>query len=326
MRRFVAASLQQSGVSSGSDIVVERVYAPGVSVAAWARSLSMWVRAGEPGRVLKRDGPHVVVASGMFGRGVVVKRWRPSAWTRFRSGISGSKSERHWRGAAWLTRHGIDTASCLAMAHDASIIARCDYLIMEELTGPTVLDVLTRARQRDVGGAGEMGHAGGDVRAEDAAHGGTSAAAAGAGRRAVGVREELAIAREVGRQIASMIAHGRFNRDHKPSNLIVVWRGGRAGVAVIDCVAILPLWRGGGAGGSLERMLASLCIEPLGVGVVPRRALVMATLCAALGVERGGGRGGRGAMGLSPSAKLALRGVWRTVAARVRAQGGPARG
>lgn len=293
-------------------VVVDRVFAPEVSGRAWSRELERWVRAGEPGRVLKRDGPHVVVASGMFGRGVVVKRWLPSAWTRFRSGISGSKSERHWRGAAWLTRHGIDTARCLAMAHDASIIARCDYLIMEELTGPTVLDVLTRARQRD---AGEPGHAGG-----------TNAAASGAGRRAVGVREELAIAREVGRQIAGMIAHGRFNRDHKPSNLIVVWRGGRAGVAVIDCVAILPLWRGGGAGGSLERMLASLCIEPLGIGVVPRRSLVMATLCAALGIERGDGRGDRGAMRLSPSSKLALRGVWRTVAARVRAQGGSARG
>lgn len=303
--------------------MVERVYAPGVSVAAWARALSAWVRAGEPGRVLKRDGPHVVVASGMFGRGVVVKRWLPSAWTRFRSGISGSKSERHWRGAAWLTRHGIDTARCLAMAHDASIIARCDYLIMEELTGPTVLDVLTRARQRDASAAGRAGE---DAHAEHAANGEANAAEAGAGKRAVGVREELAIAREVGRQIASMIAHGRFNRDHKPSNLIVVWRGGRAGVAVIDCVAILPLWRGGGAGGSLERMLASLCIEPLGIGVVPRRSLVLATLCAALGIELGGGRGGRSAIGLSPSAKLALRGVWRTVAARVRAQGGPARG
>ncbi|MFO0836386.1 MAG: hypothetical protein U0638_15575 [Phycisphaerales bacterium] len=39
------ASRQRSGVSSVSDIVVERVYAPGVSVAAWARALSAWVRA-----------------------------------------------------------------------------------------------------------------------------------------------------------------------------------------------------------------------------------------------------------------------------------------
>lgn len=291
--------LQQSHVSRGG-VIIERVFAPGVSDAAWARALSWWAGAGEPGRVLKSDGPNVVIAASLLGRGVVVKRWRPSAWTRLRSTISGSKCERHWRGASWLARHGIGTAPCLAMGHDAALVARRDYLVMEELTGPTVLDVLARS----------------------------------ADARTIGVREEHAIAREVGRQIAGMIAHGRFNRDHKPSNLIVVGRAGRVGLAVIDCVAILPLWRGGGAGAARERMLASLCIEPTELGVGPRRSLVLAALCAALGVERAGGRasragrggrGGRGAMRLSPSAKRALRGVWRSVAARVRAHVGPAR-
>lgn len=286
---------------SRGGVIIERVFAPGVSVAAWARALSGWVSAGEPGRVLKCDGPNVVIAARLLGRGVVVKRWRPSAWTRFRSRISGSKSERHWRGAAWLARHGIDTAPCLAMGHDAALAARRDYLVMEELTGPTALEVLARS----------------------------------ADARTIGVREELAIAREVGRQIARMIAHGRFNRDHKPSNLIVAWRGGRVKLAVIDCVAILPVWRAGGAGGARERMLASLCIEPIEVGVGPRRSLVLAALRSALGLERtvrgavgsGGERlGARTALRLNPAAKHALRGLWRSVSARVRAQGGSARG
>lgn len=302
-------------MTTDAHVIIDRVFAPGASLEAWGRAISAWVGAGAPGRLMKRDGPHVVVAASMFGRGVVVKRWRPSPWTRFRSWISGSKSQRHWRGAAWLSRHAIDTAPCLAMAHDASVIARCDYLVMEQLTGPTVLDVLAGARRRD---AGEVSHA------DDAPLGNPCAVPRSDIRRAIGVRDELAIAREIGRQVARLIEHGRFNRDHKPSNLIVVRRPGGVRVAVIDCVAILPLWRGGGAGAAMERMLASLCIEPMGIGVVPRRSLVLATLRAALGIERGGRGGGRGAAGMSSSAKQALRGAWRAVAARVRAQDGSA--
>lgn len=305
-------------MTRGGQIIIDRVFAPGASGRAWARAISAWVRAGEPGRVLKCDGPHVVVAASMFGRAVVVKRWHHPPWTRFRSGISGSKSERHWRGAAWLTRHSIDTAPCLAMAHDATFIARRDYLIMEQLVGPTVLDVLAGARRRDTR---EGGHAG------EGPFDGPRTAAGREDRASIGVRDELAIARAIGRQAARLIGLGRFNRDHKPSNLIVVRRSGGMRVAVIDCVAILPLSRGGGAGEAMERMLASLVIEPLGLGVSPRRSLILAALRGALELERGRSGGRAGGHGVGSPARRAgkgrVRGLWLSIAARVSAHGDP---
>ena len=290
------------------EIIIDRVFAPEVSAAAWSRGLAAWERGGHPGRELKHDAATLVMAAQMAGRPVVVKRWSLDGLSKLKASLGAGRGQRHWAGAAWLARHKIATAPCLVLGHAADAGRRRDYLVMECLDGPTVLEVLRGARRRD---AREM------PRADAGAGRDPGAPAAQFGGRAIGIREELAIARELGRQISHMIAHGRFNRDHKPSNLIVVRRAGGMRVAVVDCVAILPLSRGGGAGQAVERMLASLVIEPLGDGVPPRRSLALATLRAVLGLERGGGAAVRQA------GKRRMRGLWMSIAARVSAHGDP---
>lgn len=289
---------QQSRVGE-HEVIIDRVFAPGASSAAWSRGLTAWVRDGHPGRVLKHDATTLVVAAQLAGRAVVVKRWSLEGMSRLKAMLGAGRGQRHWAGAAWLARHKIATAPCLVLAHDGAAGVRRDYLVMDRLHGPSVLELLARAREPDAAQPRPRTRGGGG----------------GAG---AGVRDELAIARQLGRQIAHMIAHGRFNRDHKPSNLMIVPAADGPGVAVIDCVAILPLSRGGGAGTALERMLASLYIEPLGVGVPPRRSLVLAALCAALGLEHRA-LGSR-APGHPPGRRL-VRGLWLSIAARVRAHG-----
>ncbi|MBL8762614.1 MAG: hypothetical protein JNL50_15065 [Phycisphaerae bacterium] len=313
-------------------LVVDRVFAPGVSVAAWSRALGGWIAGGERGRVLKDDGATRVVAATLAGREVVVKRWTLRGLSKLKATLGAGRGARHWNGAAWLTRHKIATAPCLALAHESAGGARRDYLVMERLRGPSALEVLARGHRRDnrarsgIGGHdGHDGQAGHDGRGgrdrlrgpEDPRH---SHAAGSEPPGAIGVREELAIARELGRQVRRMIAHARFNRDHKPSNLVVLSHAGRPSVAVIDCVAILPLSRGGGAGAALERTLASLYIEPLGVGVPPRRSLILSTLRAALWIEPAPGSV---SIPARCRAKRRVRALWLAVAARVAAHGDP---
>jgi tRNA A-37 threonylcarbamoyl transferase component Bud32 len=82
-------------------------------------------------------------------------------------------------------------------------------------------------------------------------------------------RQEHALADALGRQLSLMARSSIDNRDHKPSNLIVTNPGpDHAAVAIIDCGALGPKFRSG-------RILATLAIEPIGVGLLPRRALMM---------------------------------------------------
>jgi len=89
------------------------------------------------------------------------------------------------------------------------------------------------------------------------------------------VRIQHRVAAVAGRQIAEMtLGRQRYwNRDHKPSNLIVQDTSSIApSICVVDCVGVRE--------GSMRlskapwcRMFASLYIEPLGCGCQPRRAL-----------------------------------------------------
>jgi tRNA A-37 threonylcarbamoyl transferase component Bud32 len=93
--------------------------------------------------------------------------------------------------------------------------------------------------------------------------------------------EQHALADAAGALVARVVHAGRYNRDHKPSNLIVTHltpTPAAADLAIIDCVAFIrpgPLTRP--IQGPL-RMLSSLVIEPLGCGVLPRRSLLMRAL------------------------------------------------
>ncbi len=92
-------------------------------------------------------------------------------------------------------------------------------------------------------------------------------------------RWQHALAAAAADQVSAMVGRGRYNRDHKPSNLVVVVGSGDSGgpiLAVIDCVAIRPCRRFDF--GAMKWMLSCLVIEPMGIGLPVRRALCMRAL------------------------------------------------
>lgn len=141
---------------------------------------------------------------------------------------------------------------------------------------------------------------------------------------ACGVRREHAIADAVGVQIAHFFACGVYNRDHKPSNLIVTGGGdGRDDAPVIAVIDPAGVRRGK----KPKSMMASLVIEPMGCGCVPRRALMMRTLhaymrgvLAGLDVEADGTRASDTDRRVRSAA---VKDLWRAVARIVAEHGDP---
>lgn len=216
---------------------MERV-AEGEDSVAWQAALEGF----DPGKaeVLKIDGSAGVWGATLGGRDCVVKMWEyRGIWGRVKMQVRASRGWRHWRGARWLEENGFATAPTEALMSERGDGVVREWLVMRRLDGPTVLEILEYSL--------------------------------------VGTRREHALAGALGEQVSEMVARGRFNRDHKPSNLIVTgWTEGVPTVAVIDCVAIRKCRRFDF--GAMRRMLASLYIEPLGVGSPPRRGLCMRAL------------------------------------------------
>ena len=221
----------------------------GEDAAAWAAAIgdASWIKSSS---LLKQDERSWVRRATLLGRETVVKcREIDGIWARVKCALGRGKGDRHWRGAALLTGKGVKTARVLALAR-ANVDGRdCELLVMEWVQGETLLRVMADLR------AGTAG--------------------------APGVRAQHAIAKAVGEQIASM--EEVFNRDHKPSNVIVErWTASGAQVAIIDCEGVRRTAIPGAA-----RMFASLVIEPTGCGVRPRRALLMRALRSCVHVSIG---------------------------------------
>lgn len=209
---------------------------------AWARAIAEFDEA-KP-KLIKQDGPVTIWRANLLAHDVAVKRWllrTPS--DRAKASARRSRADRQWHGARWLAAHGLRTASPIAVLADRDSL----WLITEWLDGPTVLDRLA-APPDDTG------------------------------------PDLPAVAESLGSQVAQLINQGRFNRDHKPSNLILLRARARRTpgltddrarpllpvIAIIDTVAIrrtapIP----GGRARAAARMLASLLIEPAGVGHPP---------------------------------------------------------
>lgn len=227
------------GGVSGAPMRIERVRVVrvhrGEDASKWAAALGDggWAQGSS---VLKADGASWVRRGTLLRREVVVKCRELSAWARVKCALGRGKGDRHWRGAALLTGKGVSTARVLALVRARVDGRECELLVMEWVEGATLLRVMAEV------------HAG----------------------RGLGVREQHALAREVGRQVAQM--QELFNRDHKPSNLIVM-EGVGPRIAVVDCEGVRRAAIPGAA-----RMFASLVIEPTGCGVRPRRALMMRAL------------------------------------------------
>lgn len=214
----------------------------GEDAAAWRDALGdgAWMSSASE---LKAEGGSRVVGAAVRGRGVVVKvRELRGAWARLKCVLGRGKGDRHWRGAALLAGKGVATARVLALARARVDGAESELLVMERVEGVTLLRVMAYVRSGAPG--------------------------------APGVREQHALARAVGRQVAQM--GELFNRDHKPSNLMVEGIGGaEPRVVLIDCEGVRRAVIPGAA-----RMFASLVIEPTGCGVPPRRGLMMRALRA----------------------------------------------
>jgi hypothetical protein len=120
------------------------------------------------------------------------------------------------------------------------------------------------------------------------------------------------VAEAIARQCFARARAGVFNRDHKPSNLVVTGATpGGARVAVLDTVAVRRLGR---PAGLTTVPLERLVLEAIGVGAAPRRTLV-----ARFVREWVSGM----ATGTPAERRRARREVWRVFAARIAAHGDP---
>lgn len=283
----------------------------GGTAAAWAERLTRWANhAGGRGDVLKQeavgeqngrhqgiDGVYRTTLDGGRGDGhgdeheVVIKcRVLRRRGDRLKAWLKMGRADRHRRGAAWLAQRGIETAAVLAQAYavvdDPVTRKRCpvELLVMEYVEGRTLLKVM---------------------------------AAIAEGRPdAPTVQQQHDLARAISRQLIKFQDNGFYNRDHKPSNLIVrkdesdgkeEWR-----VVVIDVVALREPDSGSNG---LSSMLASLVIEPIGCGCRPRRPLMMRTLYTVISQTM---------LGYSRQEKQQkLRRLWRDVQRRVQRHGDP---
>lgn len=260
---------------------IKRVHR-GEDPGAWARALAEpgWM---ERSRALKEEpGSSWVRHATLSGREVVVKGRLLNTGSRWlKAALGYGHGDKHWRGAALLASKKIATARPLALAWGREGGVRVEVLVLEYLAGPTLLDWLAAASLNSRA----------EVRRE---HGGAAA---------------------VADHLFEMVAAGLFNRDHKPSNLIVLDAASTSPrIALIDCVGVRRQAVDAGP------MLASLLIEPIGCGVAPRRALIMRFLThycrrtATLTPESGG---------TAEEVRADVRAHWRHVASLVAAHGDP---
>lgn len=211
-------------------------------------------------------------------REVVVKRRRARGPVEALKALAGhGRLLRQWRGASWLASRGIPTARPLALVQRIGPLGAEEILATEALSGRSLLEHLA---QHDLP-----------------------------------PKRRRILAAAAGRLAARIALGGRFNRDHKPSNLIVTrLTDADAEIAVIDTVAIrlgyTDLW-------GLERMLASMVIEPIGCGCAPHpRELRVAVRAAAAEVVRERKR---------PSSLVPVLAwyLWRAAATIIEAHGDP---
>lgn len=202
------------------------------------------IRGFRPSGTLKRDQSSLVYR-GRFGDHDAVVKLRPlnSPFQRLRFLLKLSKHHRQWRGHERLWRAGITTCSALCLARvDAPSGIPKSLLALEHIPGHTLLDHL---HEQDLPPSAE-----------------------------------IRLARRLGRQIAQVALSGYRNRDCKLSNLIAVDPGSQSPlIAVLDAEGIR---RRGlmSARRACGRMLFSVAVEPVGLGIPIRPSLVAAVALA----------------------------------------------
>lgn len=214
--------------------------AAGEEAAGWRDALSA------PGvldgaKVLKEDGGSWVRRARVMGRDVVVKcRVLSTVERRVKHLVGMGHGAKHWRGAELLMQAGIATGKPLALVRAEIDGKGCEVLVLEWVEGTTLLEWMAASKERTLSAL-----------------------------------DEHLIAKAVGKQL-SLFGQAVFNRDHKPSNLIVVAGKKEPEITIIDCVGVArpQRWR------EPVEVLAPLVFEPLGCGVLPRRTLIARALRA----------------------------------------------
>lgn len=194
----------------------------------------------------------------------VVLKIRPlvSPLSRLKAILGLGRAERHIRGAGLLALAKIPTARTLAGGLLRADGALCEFVAMERLEGQTLLRALLEA---STGG--------------------------------IPVKLQHALARAAGHLVAELARNRLFNRDHKPSNIIVMGEFSASPrtdgtsvplssprLALIDPVGVRREWSGNPTG-ELREMMSKMYIEALGCAVPPRRALCMRALTEIVGYE-----------------------------------------
>lgn len=198
----------------------------------WITALSSrdWNVGGE---LFKRSDDGTVIRAMVLSRDVVLKtiplRGIKGLTQRF---TRSTRAHRQWAGCDWLRTAGLQAPRCVALIAGKRNGVHVECLVMDYIPGHTLLWHIARGAIND----DPESHA------------------------------SRAVAYAVGRDIARLVKAGRFNRDHKPSNLVVAQAGPpTAQIAIVDAVAIRPL-PSKDTGDAIARMLASLMIEPRGIG------------------------------------------------------------
>lgn len=240
--------------------------------------------------VLKRDRSDWVARMDSSAGPLTVKVRRLSLAGRVRSTLGTSRFDRHWRGAEMLARAGVATPPALLLGVGRESGRAVQVLVLPFVAGRTLLEALAERP---------------------------------APSEARALAERLA---EQFHALAGGAGGALFNRDHKPSNLLVAGSPDAPTLVLLDCVGLRRAgprdrWRG------VDRMLASLIIEPTGVGVMVRRTDRLRVVRAHLE------RVWRGDADASPDElegvhkrdwmRASTRMLWHAVDARVCAHGDP---
>ncbi len=255
-----------------------------VSRLAQGQRAQEWQHALEnldPSRiqVLKPPAPNAEAAAATTGDTVfllrlasrpIILKLRPlNSWKRRLQHATGTgQFRRHWQGTLLLEQASIPTAPCLALGtlrNPASPAIVVEWLATSFIEGPTLLHALARVR----GSPGEI------------------PLAQAAGRLLAG--------------LAKATPRPLSNRDHKPSNIMLVFpwdgRGPMPKLAIIDPVGVRQIVARAPSSNAnnndLAMMLASLLIEPIGCAIAPsviaRRACVH-VLASTLSMSQGDAR------------------------------------
>ncbi|MFG0306670.1 MAG: hypothetical protein ACF8Q5_10715 [Phycisphaerales bacterium JB040] len=167
---------------------------------------------------------------------------------RFKSLLALSKHHRQWRGAETLARHGLAPATPVALLRGRLRLGarqtRCEVLLLPEVSGRTLLEAIA------------------------------------SGDADLGTGPDTSLADRLGEDLAKCARAGVWNRDPKPSNVLVREDGG---LVWLDTVGVG--YRRGADHAFVRHAIKMLLVESRGVGAECPEGFALRALSSAAGVS-----------------------------------------